>query len=224
MIDGNNAHEAGGGVYFYGHSARSNRMSTGNTSIRRNVVTIDNSGRGGGVFVSHGDIDLASSTVEYNTANLGGGVFMQLYSTMSAFNTAIRHNEAVDAGGIYLTGVRCSGTCSPHPCTLTASGSTIDHNTAAGRGGALVAMASFVNLLAGSSVSHNLAADLGGGMYMMGSTVTVRGDSSLSYNTASSGGGMYAIGVSTILLRENATVSANTASHHGKGTFKTVKR
>jgi len=203
-------------VYLYGASETPSRMSTVNTSISRNEAATILGGRGGGVYAIFGALDLASSTVEGNAAYKGGGVFMTLHSTMWAVHSTIRHNEAFDAGGIYLTGVSCSY-CPPRPCTLNAAGSAIDHNTANGRGGALVAMASFVNLHADSSVSHNVAADLGGGMYMMGSTVTV--DSSVSYNTASSGGGMYAIEVSTIFLRENASVSANMASYYGMGTF-----
>jgi hypothetical protein len=161
---------------------------------------------GGGIFNNDGAVlDLAQSVLSGNSAQLGGGIYSELfiYSTglVTLTNSTLSGNTASqDGGGVYVRGG-----------TLQLMASTLNANIAGANGGGIFNNDGAVADVAQSTLSGN-SAQLGGGIYselLSSSTglVTLT-NSTLSGNTASQdGGGVYVKGGTLQLL--NATVASN---------------
>lgn len=149
---------------------------------------------GGGIRAAasegFGNVTVRRSTISYNSAPRGGGLYMDLGS-ISLFDSTVSHNSSdTDGGGAYLT-------TGDSNAILEATRSTFSNNTAPGRGGAAFSdngSESKRLIFDQSTVSENTA-DEGGAFYLS------YGDDNVDY----------------VVSLKDTTVSANTALTQGGG-------
>jgi hypothetical protein len=207
------------------------------TQGKPSVAPADNTGRGGGLFVSGGTVTLTSVTIANNNASygpvsgdggLGGGAYIVggavtfINCTVSG-NTALGNVRGGRAGGVYVDGGTVSLVNTPITGNTAAGGS----DNSGGFGGGMY-VANGTATLTSSTIGFNQALGLGigsgsgGGAYIGGGTLNLV-SSTISNNLASddpapgaalgtvgaSGGGVYLSG-GTLALTES-TISGNTA-------------
>jgi predicted outer membrane repeat protein len=155
-------------------------------------------GLGGGVF-NIGRLVMIDSTLSGSSANRGGGVYNFIGGTMSASNSTISGNSAVELGGGVANGA-----------TLTVSNSTISGNTAGELGGGVINSAGTVSitssLLSGNSAEYGGGVDNGGSLNIANTT--------FSGNSATSTGGAIRSRSGTVNLF-NCTLTGNAAAAGG---------
>jgi hypothetical protein len=190
---------------------------------------------GGGVDISEGGgLTVSESTIEDNTAILGGGIrdsgLLRIIdnslisdnladsgagggvsavsgAVVSATNSTISDNNASEGGGIYVT-----------DGALTINQSRVSGNTAADFGGAIFGGVGggTIKITNGSIISNNVGAGGGGIFDVLGFTgITVSG-STISDNTGETGGGIFASG-GTVTIDDESTISGNTGGNEGGG-------
>jgi predicted outer membrane repeat protein len=194
----------GGGIYDASPSSvlvlNSDKILVNKASASSAVT-----GSGGGAF-SNGIVAATSTTVDGNTApGKGGGIYAAKNITLNS--CTISNNTAATGGGIYQAG---TGT------TLTLNQSNVVTNKAISGGGG-GAWALFNVSATGGTVNHNTALGFGngGGIQSNQGNVTLNG-TTVSTNTATgSGGGVWA--KYNIYLKNKATVSTNIGNTGGGG-------
>ena len=131
---------------------------------------------GGGVTSS-----ISGLTIEYGSAEYGGGVFNS--GTLTLANDNIAYNDPVNGGGIANRGV-----------LNLKPGDTVHDNTATALGGGIYNSGGGVVNMSGAEVYKNKALN-GGGIFNAGgggATVNIKNGSVIDYNTATiRGGGIY---------------------------------
>jgi hypothetical protein len=160
-------------------------------------LTIRNGQGGEGGAILNADtatLTIINSTLNGNTAGLGGGVFNS--GTLIIVNSTFSSNMASDGGGIYNSG---SG-------TLTISNSTFSGNAASETGGGVFNIGTLQ--LANSTVSDNSAAFLAGGI--------------LNFNNLEIGNTILNIGASGVSIYSNGngvvtSLGYNLSSDDGSG-------
>ena len=184
--DGNNAREAGGGVYLTGNSAELRISSSG--SVGNNTAGTN----GGGIAV----FDLASVTVSHsssvrqNAATAeGGGVYLtDQYSSLTMWGGSIISNTTQAVGGGLM--VTNNATASIENNAEIAANQAM--NTGGAGGGVYISGAGSQVTLSEDSVMRNNESLFGGGVYATSSGSLVMIDSAeIRNNEATSGGGVY---------------------------------
>lgn len=135
---------------------------------------------GGGVWISHGDVEIDDVTLSENSSPYGGGMYLY-ESAPTVSRASISANSARAGGGIYLHA------SSPHLLNVTLS-----KNSASSHGGGMYLFTSSPSLL-DVTLAENSASSYGGGMYLSSSSptlslVTVADNTATDY-----GGGMYVL-------------------------------
>lgn len=151
---------------------------------------------GGGVYVVDATATISDSQIFSNTAEYGGGLYLDTINALLIGNT-ISSNQALDrAGGLYLTGG------DDFTLTLLIS-NTIFGNEAVDSGGGLVLTGESDATLIGNTVFDN-SADEGGGLYLTGDSDATFISNIVSDNKAvGSGGGLYLTNHSDAILYNN---------------------
>lgn len=166
---------AGAGVLAVDGNTTSRVFQTiGGEAVSISGLTIRNGQSAQGGAILNADnvmLTIADSTLNDNTAGLGGGVFNS--GALTIVNSTFSGNMATQGGGIYNSG---SG-------VLTISNSTFSGNAASETGGGVFNIGTLQ--LANSTVSNNSAAFLAGGILNfnnleIGNTILNRGDSGAS--------------------------------------------
>ena len=209
-VNNNSAEQHGGGLFLWDTSIAAISGST----IRENSAM-----DGGGVFHNSDSgppnvpltLTVALSTVQNNSAALGGGGIAQQRGKLVVDRTMINGNKAVTGGGIANEGGR-----------LIVSESTISANIAESSGGGIANDSGHLTLAA-STLSGN-SATVGGGLshysnlFAPGAVEVTY--STLSGNSAMLGGGafLFPSSVETPAIR-HSTLADNSASNAGGGLF-----
>jgi hypothetical protein len=147
-----------------------------NALVTGNTASVD----GGGVEVDCGTLNATASTISNNTADHGGGIYVDgCGATINVTNSTVANNTAVfNGGGI---DVFCS--------TVNLTGATFSHNTVTdGSGGGLDVLDGSTLIATASSIISNTASGDGGGINANDSFVTLT-STSLNWNTAAFYGG-----------------------------------
>ena len=192
---------------------------TGATASDLTITGGATTGDGGGILV-RGRLGLTDVTVRDNSANRGGGIFVDgapgATADLSLRRVEVSNNEAaLDGGGIAATG-------DEGPVTMTLTDSRVTGNKATGLGGGLLAsgFAGTVNaVLERTTVAGNQAL-YGGGVFLNGNggqAKLVATASTLAGNRATGGGGLYLNGNGGLAAADvlNSTLSGNEATNGG---------
>lgn len=169
-------------------------------------------GVGGGVkffntsIQSEGSLTLRSTTIEGNTALLGGGVFASGIRSFVSFGSNIAENTAdFHAGGVFVQADQASMTRT-----------IVRQNVTGGRGGGVYARlpGNGVMSVLGSQFVRNSANQLGGGLFVDGDnflqsrTMVIKSEFSLN-QAAEGGGGVYLRPGGGTARVQNVTISGN---------------
>ena len=136
-------------------------------------------GGGGGIYVWNGALNLSDSTIYGNdaTGSVGGGIWLDDYSSGSITRTSIYGNSATHGGGVTIATVN----------NYTISNSTISTNTiGSGVGGNVYAYYSPNLTLSYNTIVNSTGAAWGGGIYVNAGTVNMLGNI-VSDNTQQNG-------------------------------------
>jgi len=227
-VSGNTASTNGGGIFTTGSltvdncTIHSNGASNhgggisteGNVSIQNGSV-IGGFGTGntadffgGGIFIASGTTTIDASTVSYNDAINGCGVYNLAAGTLMVQNGSyISGNGAcINGGGIYNKG------------NSTIDNSTISDNDGGYGGG--VFNESTLHVQNGSTIGGfgaGNSGNFGGGIYNFSGTATVD-SSTISENSVTSEGGGIFIQSGTLTV-DSSSVNTNSASTEGGGIF-----
>jgi len=135
---------------------------------------------GGGIIDLGKALTLNNSTVTANTADFGGGMWLNADASVTLNDSVVSHNTADNGGGFNMGNYLGGG-------TVTLNGtSSIDHNSAAEEGGGLETSGTFI-MNDSSTVHDNTASTshpsfLGGGICNFGGTLTGTVDGTNVYN------------------------------------------
>ncbi|MGD2146185.1 MAG: right-handed parallel beta-helix repeat-containing protein, partial [Anaerolineae bacterium] len=170
---------------------------------------------GGGLYVLSGTATISECWIGGNTADFGGGVFLD-HADITFAGNEVTLNAGHWGGGLYA-----------HYSYVIIHKNTFTGNSVAGvtpgmdifpnRGGALEITEGSGAEIAGNLITSNDSEDCGGGLALGGDGVIEAYDNDISTNTAFTGGGV-------CLLETAATLSGNTlysniASGHGGGVY-----
>jgi hypothetical protein len=163
------------------------------------------------------------------TSGAGGGIRMTGAINVTLDNTVVRENTAERGGGIYVelpTGTTTGGQLTLLP------GAVVEHNTATqGSGGGIYAVGGHVRMhVSGTRVGNNTAAGAGGGIAILDGTFVSNGfvpqqqytadGAKIVSNTAGTiGGGLYVNGTSAVVYARELIVDSNKAATGGGGIF-----
>jgi hypothetical protein len=155
----------------------------------------------GGAILDQGTLTVNNSTIEGNTATLGGGLYVAHGATAQINGGLFTANHGTDLGGaITNTG------------TLTVNGANITANASVNQGGGIDNNSGGNLTLTNTAITHNLAGNGGGGLASFGSgTINVTGGQLLENTTQTGAGGVYlASGTLTIAPTVNVTDNSPT--------------
>jgi hypothetical protein len=176
-----NTAESGGGVYV---TDTGSRFTMNGGTISGNNAT----GGGGGVFVRDGGSFImnngtigGSSAEDKNTAEFGGGVFLQYAAFIVTGGTISGNDAAQNGGGVYVN----------DGSSFTMNGGSVSGNNTIDGGGVYVTEYGSSFTMSAGSVSGNNATNGGGGVFITSiGRFTISGGT-ISGNTATDGGGVY---------------------------------
>ena len=195
-ISNNESKQAAGGVFNIGSFKLNGGIINNNRSI--------GAPNGAGGVCSQGTITMTGGAITGNTsANVAGGVWIEIESTFEMSGGAINGNEALrSGGGVYVSG------------TFVLDGGEISGNSATSLHGGGVAIANGgVFNLNGGTLSNNTAGENGGGVSIFDrSTMNLSGGKITGNNTGVRGGGVYVADGATLNVSGSPIVSGNTAN------------
>lgn len=149
---------------------------------------------GGGIFQSGGSLNICGGYIAGNSADLGGGVYLDnsgfsLRTTSDSFGV-IAYNQATDGGGVYsyTTGF-----------FELLAGVSISNNLATRGGGIFIesgadlAMGSIYGKIQNNcaTVAKTGVVNVGGGIYVQNANLSIYDGATINNNSASDGGGVY---------------------------------
>ena len=239
IIKQNKATIAGAGVYLAGGTLTITKGTISYNEVTGNALNDTNYAYGGGGVAITGGATLvmsnATSIIEYNEAENGGGV-MLLNGTFTFTNGYLRQNIAISyGGGLYVAKINPA-----HTQTLTMSStSNLVENTASNGGG--IALMGVTTSFEGSTyltAFKNTASNNGGGLYISGTSYDSDEDGTAEAynsdiifdsanidigktghsNTAANGGGVFILAGSKLHIKK-ADITYNYATVDGGGIF-----
>lgn len=213
-IVGNRATGNGGGLYL---APDGRDISVINSTITGNTAGIN----GGGISMGYGGLLLKGGILSGNTADSGGGIFVQVRSgkTSTITGTKILNNTATvsNGGGIQFDG---SGSAT---ATFNVLKSTIAGNRAITDGGGISATNGGTLNLTGDTLFANEAAHFGGGVFTSGSaasTVILKVTAStFTENTAGGGGGIFAGGEGAVTIAKSKLIANHATNNVAGGAY-----
>ena len=203
----NTASSDGGGIYIW--RASNATQYTMKTQLNSGTVQNNTANIGGGVYINNIDVEAEDSndvfTVNNNTSTSQGGG-MYIYTSDVTFNNIkITNNTSTTAFG---------GGVYARMCKVNINNATITGNKAKTEGGGIQinndgAKNNVTNITKGT-FSNNVSTTNGGGLYAKYGTVNI-GTATFSGNTAANGGGVYS-NESTINITSTAKFQNNNAT------------
>ncbi len=203
----------------------------GNVTIKNGVITGGyNTANGGGIQAT-GDLTLDGVNIVDNMASGSGGGVYVFDGNLTVANSVIQNNTAAGSfgGGIYVTRVNKSQ--SADICNLKfTGGNVIERNEVHGSGGGVYFYGYSFDTSESTrlDVMNNTAYSMGGGLYIhtfYSSDMTFDAKYSITGNTASnpgktsgSGGGLYTAGNVNATIA-GAVIKGNTAAKDGGGVY-----
>lgn len=182
-------------------------ISVVDSSLKLSAVTVaaNSAEFGGGLWLDGGTVSAYDGTsFVLNLATSGGGIAVQNGTVLFDSEVLVTGNHAVVGGGLYQNGG-----------TVTFKGVFVDNNIAE-TGAGIWLDQGILSLVEGTQVRGNLAATWGGGVYQQGGALLVD-QSAIATNFAEYGGGLYQIGGSSTL--SSSSVYDNSATENGGGLF-----
>ena len=214
-ISGNTAGTSGGaGIYV-----SSNTTFTMNDGVISGNKT---EARGGGIYFLRAEATLNGGVIEKNeSGNTGGGLNVS-GTTLEINKITISGNSANEGGGLYInrTSTGSDDTLKYYPSTVTINdGALITGNKAPSNcGGMLIANEGVVVTMLGGEISKNTSKNGAGVMTWAGSTFILKGGKITNHKIAGNGGGMY-ISTNSTFKMEGGTITGNTAKNGGGAYF-----
>ncbi len=202
--DNINKNAKGGGAIYFGttsseQSKISNSEFTSNEAIKSN---------GGAINIYSGDLLVANSDFNSNTAINGGAIFNQAKLEIDGGN--FNQNNATLGGALYVTGANSD---------TTISNSNFNGNTASSQGGAIVTGTSSGNLSVFNSEFNSNTSKTGGAISAFSYKQTLLDNVKFNTNSAtsdtSSGGGALFVGGGANITIRNAEFNENTSAGVG---------
>ena len=235
----------GDGVVICNNSASGVEMSAGTLKMTDGLITGNEGGRGGGVYLNSsfdqssfvmngGEISGNTATGNGATGN-GGGVFVGSSEFIMNGGT-IRNNSASNkGGGVCLssgTFIMNNGTISDNTSIESGGGVCLDMGSTfemkdgtisgnksvsnSGGGVALVYIATFN--MSGGKITGNISGLAGGGVYIGSNKFTMSGGE-ISDNTATSNGGGVYVSPQTNFTISGGVITRNKSSKSGGGVY-----
>ncbi len=220
----NSAYDDGGGI-----SATSNsRLKLIDCVIRENQ-----SGYGGGMYVTNSDLTMIRCSVASNHGSTGGGIFSSL-SSLRLTQCEIVNNSATNGGGVCHVsefgdettldrctiannsseaaggGVYFRDNASPPPSIHNCR---FDHNSAGTHGGGIYVVDTELHLLFSSFVTNT--ATTGGGIFGDSASLVIIGGQFIGNDGGSGGGGIYGTGAEMLIY--SCLYTGNTVCEFGGG-------
>ena len=166
---------------------------------------IGGAGGVGGAIATNGNLTVADSLFENNSAPEGGAIALQADGTSSINQTTFHQNNATISGGaVHLN--------DDHKLTL--SSSTLYENTSQSDGGAIQMVGGSPSALTliNSTISGNSANGNGGGLFLNTAGTTVIESTTIANNEANLGGGLYRTSGSSPTIRRSIIAGNRAAS------------
>jgi hypothetical protein len=183
-VSGNYASRSGGGV-----QADDGSLSITASTINDNgweagqIGVVGDVDYGGGVLANRVTLDIATTTIDGNYSNYGGGgVWVQSATGVTISQSAITNNTGVGGGGGVRWGAYTDS--GPAPVTGAITNTTISGNTAQDGGGGGVVVGVGALTLNNVTISDNQAAYDGGGVIVEDDTTLTLNRTIISGNTA----------------------------------------
>jgi hypothetical protein len=204
--DGNVVDDNGGGIWSTGTLYLDSVRIADNTATATPTST-NPVGRGGGVYVSQGNVTLSGTQVVSNSAYRGGGMHVS-QGSVTLSGTQVVDNSASYGGGVCVR---------EGSATLNVSGGRIDRNSASSTGGGVCVREGSATL-SGTQVVNNSAYYDGGGLYIASDSATLNvSGGRIDNNSASYGAGVF-VWDGNATLSETQVIS-NSAANFGGGVF-----
>ncbi|MCL2863296.1 MAG: InlB B-repeat-containing protein [Methanimicrococcus sp.] len=188
-----------------------------NIIITDGMISNNNAFYGGGVS-SEIRVTMNGGTIENNIASHGGGVFATNFTMTDGM---ISNNVAINNGeNALVTGIGYGGGVFAE-VDFIMTGGTIENNTAAVGGGAVVTKL----VMTGGTIANNTAiggyAGFGGGVAKLSNGASIMKGGTITNNTASYGGGLYVFNNYTTMnfTMTGGTISDNVALANGGGVW-----
>jgi hypothetical protein len=182
------------------------QVQGGNLTLKNMILSGNSADLGGGLFVDAGvqEMQIQTSFIQGNSASQGGGIFT--FSDVDLQTSSVSQNTSDVAGGIQTYGGQ-----------ILLDESTVQDNTAEDHYGGVVLSAATLTCLSGGAIEGNQSQSLGGGVAILDGEVD---GCLIEANTASSGAGI-------VILTGEATLRSlvmrgNTASEYGGGLFQSA--
>ena len=190
-------------------------ISAANKTLKITDTAFDNNtakGKGGGVYIDHGTVDLENGIFSLNEAGEGGAVYVTSGDAFKADGTLFEKNTSSSNGGAIGTAA-----------ALTLTGCTVKDNISSGKGGGVYQSGSdgtnvFTDLILNNNTASGDGAQ-GGGLYVGGGKVKMVGGTVSSNSCGEHGGGVYVKSGRDGFISENTVYSSNTAYKSGGGLY-----
>ncbi len=154
---------------------------------------------GGGIICSNASPTIMGNIISADTADYGGGIECEYYSSPIITGNTIRGNRGDTASG----GIECYRYSSPH-----IEGNAIDSNTSNSGGGGIQVYDNCSPNIINNSIIHNIAGTWGGGIRVgINSAPTIIGNL-IEGNEAAEGGGIECDGNGSPIIN-GCTISGN---------------
>ena len=224
----------GGGIYFENTSPSSKGYKF-NINLNYGTVSGNKANKGGGIFVSKGDVlskkfEGNSLTASGNTAEHGAGIYV-MDGKLSLANGNITDNSSTgNGGGVYVNGgdftmndgsIRINNALEGGGVYLYNGNFSLVYgelngNTASQNGGGVYIIGGGNFEMSDGEIADNSSTSLGGGVYIEGGDFTMN-NGSIRANNALDGGGVYLYNGNFSLV--HGELNGNIASQNGGGVY-----
>ena len=206
----------GGGIYFENTSPSSKGYKF-NINLNYGTVSGNKANKGGGIFVSKGDVlsekvEGNSLKASGNTAEHGAGIYV-MDGKLSLANGNITDNSSTgNGGGVYVNG----GDFTMNDGSIKGNGRNDKDEVVTVNGGGVYVVGGGNFEMSDGEIAENSSTSQGGGVYIEGGDFTMN-DGSIRSNNALDGGGVYLYNGNFSLV--HGELNGNTASQNGGGVY-----
>lgn len=181
-------------------------IKTGNLTLKKCVVTKNESSNGGGGIHFDGEnLVVENSDISGNKGDSGGICVANDSAETNIEKSKIINNSARSGGGLDL-----EGTSTIESCEISGNTATAESSTGGFGGGLILAFNNKSCKIINSVIKNNKAGENGGGIYINGGTLSLESDAAISENTAGeNGGAIYVTNGGKIRLGGSAVITVD---------------